>query len=85
MAPSYQQLLDMSDEQLIAAHDRAARNTALGLNYYLEELRRRAVDRQTHHMIELTEAIKRLTRVMTVLTFVSVVLGALAVLVAVRG
>ncbi len=80
MAPSYQQLLEMSDEQLIAAHDRAARNTALGLNYFLEELRRRAVDRQTERTIELTKAIKRLTWVITALTIVSAVVGVLTLL-----
>ncbi len=82
MAPSYQQLLDMSDEQLIAAHDRAAENTYLGVAYFLDELRRRATDRQTQRMVELTEAIERLTRVVTLLTGVSVVLGILALLVA---
>jgi CHASE3 domain sensor protein len=85
MAPSYQQLLAMSDEQLIAAHDGAAKHTVLGLNYYLDELRRRATDRQTQRMVELTEAIERLTRIVTLFTGVSVVLGAIALLVALTG
>lgn len=83
MAPSYRQLLDMSDEKLIAAHDAAAKNTALGISYYLDELRRRATDRQTERMVELTVAIERLTRVVMMLTVVSVVLGALALVVTV--
>ncbi len=80
MAPSYKQLLDMSDEHLIASHDRLAEHTVLGISYYLDELRRRAADRQTQRLVELTVAIERFTRVVMVLTFVSVVLGALAVL-----
>jgi hypothetical protein len=74
MAPSYQQLLEMSDDELIAIHDRLAENTVLGVNYFLEELRRRALDRQTQRLVELTVAIKRLTWVITALTIVSAVL-----------
>lgn len=83
MAPSYRQLLDMSDEKLIAAHDAAAKNAGLGISYYLDELRRRATDRQTERMVELTAAIERLTRVVTALTAASVVLGVIALVVAV--
>lgn len=83
IAPSYRQLREMSDEQLITSHDHLAKNTSLGLSYYLDELRRRATDRQTERMVELTAVIEGLTRVVTVLTAVSVVLGALALLVAV--
>lgn len=85
MAPSYRQLREMSDEQLIVSHDRLAENTALGVNYYLDELRRRAADRQTERLVELTVAIERLTRVVTVLTGVSVVLAAAALLVTAIG
>ncbi len=44
------------------------------VNYFLEELRRRALDRQTQRLVELTVAIKRLTWVITALTIVSAVL-----------
>lgn len=59
------------------------KNTGLGLSYYLDELRRRATDRQTERMVELTAAIERLTRVVTALTAASVVLGVIALVVAV--
>ena len=85
MAPSYRQLLEMSDDQMITAHDALAKQTTLGISYYLDELRRRATDRQTQRLVELTVAIERLTRVVTVLTAVSVVLGALALLGALIG
>ncbi|MDP9357182.1 MAG: hypothetical protein M3R02_18230 [Chloroflexota bacterium] len=75
----------MSDEQLVAAHDRLAKDTVLGISYFLDELRRRAADRQTQRMVELTMAIERLTRVVTLLTGVSVVLSILALLVALTG
>lgn len=82
MAPTYRELLDMRDEHLIAAHDARAAGTVLGVNYYLDELRRRATDRQTERMVELTAAIERLTRIVTLLTAVSVVLGVIALVAA---
>ena len=68
MAPNYQQLLQMSDDELIAAHDKVAQSTQLGVNYYLEELRRRAAAKETARIVAMTEEIRRLTFLVAGLT-----------------
>ena len=40
-APSWKELTQMEDDELIASHDQKAESTEPGLNYYLEELRHR--------------------------------------------
>ncbi len=83
MDPSYGQLREMDDEQLITSHDRSAKNASLGLSYYLDELRRREADPQTQSMVEATITIERWTKRVTILTAVNVVFSALALLAAV--
>ncbi len=39
------QLRETSDERLVEFHDEAARNTGVGVNYYLDELKRRDTER----------------------------------------
>ncbi len=82
MDPSYGQLREMSDEQLITSHDRSAKNASLGLSYYLDELRRREADPQTQSMVEATITIERWTKRVTILTAVNVFLAGAALLVA---
>jgi hypothetical protein len=72
MSWSIEDLRDMSDDELIRAHDRLAKNTqAVGVNYYLEELARRRSDRQQTTMIRLTWAIAAMTLVVTIATIVN--------------
>ena len=82
MAHSYRELLALSDEDLIDAHDSLAPSTITGVNYFLDELRRRTADRQTDQMVRLTEAITTLTRVVVLLTALSVVFSAANLVVA---
>ena len=39
--PSWKELTQMKDDELISAHDQTAESTVPGVNYYLEELRHR--------------------------------------------
>jgi hypothetical protein len=46
MAPTIEQLEAMSDAELRAAYNDVAQNTVTGLEWYREEMRRRAAERQ---------------------------------------
>jgi hypothetical protein len=71
----------MSDQELVARLDDLARGTQVGTHFYLDELRRREMDRQTAVMLGLTNTIRRLTWVIAVLTVVLTVLTAVSLLV----
>ena len=72
MSWSMAQLRDMSDDELIEAHDRLAQSTqSIGVNYYLEELARRHSARQQATMLRLTWAIVALTLVVTLATLLN--------------
>lgn len=74
MSWSIAQLRDMSDDELIRAHDRLAKNTqGVGVNYYLAELARRDSARQQLTMIRLTWAIVGMTLVVTIATIVNLI------------
>jgi hypothetical protein len=53
MAPTIEQLEAMSDAEVRAQYNEAAKNTGLGLQWW-HELMRRAVNRQTDTLIRLT-------------------------------
>ena len=72
MAPRIEQLEAMSDAEVRAEYNSIAANTAVGLAWYADELRRRATNRQTRALVTLTW-------VLAALTFVNVVLVAVAV------
>jgi hypothetical protein len=46
MAHKLHDLRALSDDELVAAHDRLADNTFVGIDYYLDELKRRELSRQ---------------------------------------
>lgn len=50
----------MSDDELVAEHDRVAKNTMVGLNYYLEELTRREFVRSSAAALREARAARRL-------------------------
>ena len=70
MARPLQELRAMTEDKLIAAHDATAKNTVVGLNYYLDELLRREQYRQTQAMIKLTDQTKKLTFAIVVPTVI---------------
>ena len=70
MARRLADLREMSDEQLIDAHDKLAQNTQIGIDYYLDELRRRESARLASRVYWLTWVLVVLTAVIAVLTLV---------------
>jgi hypothetical protein len=61
-----------SDEELIERHDRLAKDTIVGVNYYLEELARRDAQAQGDRVESLTKTVVNLTWVIAILTAVNV-------------
>ena len=55
MSYSIKQMRDLSDEALIEAHDQAAQNTFVGVDYFLAELRRRDGDRLLQQQVVVME------------------------------
>lgn len=74
MAYRLKELREMTDEQLIAEHDDVAQGTAsLGVNYYLDELKRREQNKQTESMLAYTRRMLWLTVFVAICTVVNVV------------
>jgi hypothetical protein len=46
MAHQLEELRALSDDELVAMHDENAKNTVVGIDYYLNELQRRELSRQ---------------------------------------
>lgn len=84
MSDTIAQLRARSDDELIAAHDQLAKHTSVGTQHYEDELARRENARSASRVEALTETMKRLTVVITVLTAMNVVLTAVGVWAALR-
>jgi hypothetical protein len=69
--PRIDRLRAMSDQELIAEHDRVAEHTQIGTEFCPSELARRDAARQTAKVVKLTRVITWLTGIMTVLTALS--------------
>jgi hypothetical protein len=82
-APKLAELESLSDQEIIKGHDEAAGNTAIGLEWYCEELSRRRSERDADAMRRLTEQTVRLTEQTVRLTRVNAVVAILAVIVGV--
>jgi hypothetical protein len=50
MSSTYRELRSLTDDQLIDAHDGAAKNTVVGVSYFLDELRRREQARTNRNL-----------------------------------
>ncbi|MBK5211155.1 MAG: hypothetical protein JJE36_02405 [Coriobacteriia bacterium] len=68
MSASIQELRKMTDEELICAHDECAKNTSVGVSYYLDELQRRSIERSNRLMNRSTIAIVIMTAVILIAT-----------------
>lgn len=75
MAPTLKKLQEMSDNDIVKAYDLTAQNTAVGLQFLLDELNRRKQDQQTQQMLKLTKQITFLTVITTISTLVSLCLA----------
>lgn len=71
-SPSIHELRTLSDEELIRRHDSEATHTLVGTQYYLDELHRRAQERQTITVVRYTKYIFWLTVAVGVLTATNV-------------
>jgi hypothetical protein len=69
MVYSIKQIRELSDEKLIAEHDKKAKNTFVGTKYYMEELDRRSRDRNDKAMFKLT-VISAITSILAVVVSV---------------
>lgn len=72
MVYTIEQLRQLSDEQLIQEHDEKAKNTVVGINYYIDELDRRSRDRSEKAMFKLTI-------VSTVTSILAIILSIIAI------
>jgi hypothetical protein len=57
MAHELEELRALSDDELVAMHDENAKNTVVGIDYYLNELQRRELSRQAKASYRLSTAI----------------------------
>ncbi len=72
MAHSIKDLKEQTDDEIIKRHDNAAQNTAVGVSYYLEELRARKMESYAQKMDRLTAGIFWMTLVVTIATCINV-------------
>ena len=72
-ALTLKELREMSDEKLIIEHDNLAQRTMIGMNYYLDELNRRAQNKQTEAMLSYTRRMLLLTVFVAILTIINVI------------
>ena len=74
MLLGFEQLKKSTDADLIKEHDKIAKSTVPGVNYYLDELFRRNQNKQTEKMLSYTKRIFYFTAVVTIATIVNVVI-----------
>ena len=73
----YNDLSKITDEELIELYDKTAKNTAVGLGYYTEELARRRTEKSDKLMLRCTVWIAIMTAVMLLSTIANVVVAIL--------
>lgn len=80
MSMSIADLQAISDEQLIEFHDQIAVNTYVGVQYYLDEIRRRQSDKAEQVALELARRAYWMTVASTVLAVLSVIIAVVALM-----
>ena len=75
MSPSIKEAKLLTDKQIIELHDKAAENTAIGTQFYLDELARRGQDKVNKEMLKLTN-------IMLVVAILALVVSTAAIVVA---
>jgi hypothetical protein len=78
MALKLASLLALSDEELIRTYDQVAEGTSVGLEWYREELNRRAAERDTAAMRHMTLWTVRLAVVSVVVALLALVVAVLS-------
>lgn len=79
MIPTYEQLVSLSDQDLVDGYNAAAERTVVGTGFYLDELNRRAQTRQSTSILDLTRQVRNLTVIITILTVINAALVAVTV------
>jgi lipopolysaccharide/colanic/teichoic acid biosynthesis glycosyltransferase len=74
-------LQTISDEQLVEFHDQMAVNTYVGVQYYLDEIRRRQAEKAEQAALELARRAYWMTVASTVLVVASVITAIVALFV----
>ena len=77
------QACSLSDEELTALYDEQVTHTGVGIDYYLEEINRRAQEREMVAMRDMAKESHRLARPTYYLTWASTAFALLALVVAV--
>ena len=75
MSMKYNDLVNLTDEELIKQYDKAAEHTSVGLNYYTEEIARRRTEKSDDLMIKLTKWITIMTAIMLLSTIANVIIA----------
>ena len=79
----YQQLQDLSEQDLIDRIDQLSPHTGPGVQFFYDELHRRRMNDSSIRMEVMTATIERLTRRMMALTAVAVACSIVSIIVAV--
>lgn len=74
MSMKYNDLIKMSEEELIRAYDQTAEHTSVGLNYYSAEIVRRSNEKMNRTMVRLTWVITIMTTIMLACTVINIFL-----------
>lgn len=77
MAPSHVDLANLSDDELVARYNTLASTTVVGTQFYLDELTRRRMSKESARMLTLTQTMERLTWVILILTVINIVVAAI--------
>jgi len=73
MSQSIEQLRKLTDDEIIALHDRVANNTVVGVQFFLDEINRREQNKQTDLMVKYTKQMLWLTVFVAALTVINVI------------
>ncbi|WJR66946.1 hypothetical protein QTA58_22605 [Neorhizobium sp. CSC1952] len=74
MALSFEDLKNTSTEELKKQYDGIAGSTVVGLNFYRDEIARRDAEVQNQRMLDFTEQVRNMTRWITGMTAVMLIL-----------
>jgi len=74
IAPTLEKLKKLNEAELIAIYDNKAKNTVVGTSFYIDELRSREASSVNESVRRMTKWITLLTFLMTALTAVNVYL-----------
>src|SRR5665647_1127058 len=80
MSPSFDKLKKLSVEELEQLYDKEAQSSVIGTNFYLDELARRAQDRQSSLMLSYTKRMLWLTVIIGIFTLANLAASAIPLL-----